>query len=136
MTLSDEKARTTAVPRTATLTAVQVTAVLTLLAVAFQFVTAGELLANHPGVLEVHGGGAIALHVISGLTVVAAALHWRRRGITVWPAVLAAVLFVLTFIQAELGDRGVMWAHVPCAMILTVGVVWLVVWSFGRSARR
>jgi hypothetical protein len=137
MTLSDERTRTAAAaPRTATLTALQVTAVLTLLSVAFQFVTAGELLANHGGALDVHGGGAIALHVISGLTAIAAIMHWRRRGTTVLPAATAAVVFVLTFIQAELGDRGIMWAHVPCAMLLTVGAVWVAAWSFGRGARR
>lgn len=122
--------------RTRTLTALQVMSVLTLLSLAFQFVTAGELLTHRTVSPDVHGGGAIVLHVISGLTVVAAGLHWLKRATSLWPTVIAAAVFVLSFVQAAVGDERMMWAHVPGAMLLTVGAVWVAAWSFGRGARR
>jgi hypothetical protein len=67
---------------------------------------------------------------------IAAAAHWRIRRTSVWPTVVAVVVFLLSFVQAEIGDMGVMWAHVPCALVLTTGSVWVAAWSFGRGARR
>lgn len=122
--------------RTRTSALLQVTAVLTLLVLAFQFVTAGALV-SHPGASpDIHGAGAIVLHLITALTTVAAALHWRKRHTPAWPTVVAALVFVFSFVQAAIGDIGVMWLHVPGALVLTVGAVWLTAWSFSRSARR
>ena len=47
-----------------------------------------------------------------------------------WPAALAAAVFVLTFVQAALGSSGPITTHVPLALVVTVGVVWLAAWSF------
>jgi hypothetical protein len=116
-----------------TLRALQVLAVLTLLSLAFQFVTAGQLFPEG-GPEEVHAGGAVALHVLSGLTAVAAFLHRRRTGTALWPVVLAAVVFVLTFVQAATGGRDTLWVHVPGAMVLTIGAVWVAAWAFTRAA--
>lgn len=109
---------------------------LSLVSLAFQFVTAGELVAHSGASPDVHGGGAIVLHVITGLTTLAAAMHWRKRHTAVWPALVAGLVFVFSFVQAALGDIGAMWAHVPGALVLTVGAVWVAAWSFGRAARR
>jgi hypothetical protein len=110
-------------------------AVLTTVSLAFQYVTAGQLF-PHGGPEELHAGGAVALHLLSGLTALAAVLLWRRSGVPRWVAALAAVVFVLTFVQASTGGRGTLWIHVPGAMVLTVGVVWLAVASFGPAVRR
>jgi hypothetical protein len=128
--------RTGTPPGTApgTLRALQVLGVLTLLSLAFQYVTAGQLFPQG-GPEEVHAGGAVALHVLSGLTAVAAVLHWRRSAAAAWPAVLAVVVFVLTFVQAATGGRDTLWVHVPGALVLTVGAVWVAAWSFTRGAR-
>jgi hypothetical protein len=115
--------------------ALQVAAVLTLLSVGFQYVTAGQLFPRG-GPEELHAGGAIVLHVLSGLTAVAAVLLWRRGGCSVRMAVLAGVVFVLTFVQAATGGRDTLWVHVPGAMVVTVGAVWVAVWSFSRPAER
>ncbi|GAB3270573.1 hypothetical protein [Arthrobacter pigmenti] len=123
-------------PATATLRALQVAAVASLLAVVYQFVTAGKVFSGSMAALDLHGAGAIAVHVIFGLTSVAAAAHWRIRQAPVWPAVVAAVVFVLSFAQAYLGTGQTLWAHVPGALVLTIGVVWVTSWSFSRSARR
>jgi hypothetical protein len=117
-----------------TLRALQVLAVLTLLSLAFQYVTAGQLFPRG-GPEEVHAAGAVALHVLSGLTAVAAFLHRRRSGAPAWPALLAAVVFVLSFVQAATGGRDTLWVHVPGAMVLTVGAAWLAGWAFTRGAR-
>ena len=104
-----------------------------LLALLWQFITAGQLVSGEDA-LVLHAIGAGALHVTTGLTLVAAVLHWRRdrsaQGVLVW----AAVVFVLTFVQAWLGGAGNLAAHVPGALVLTVGVVWLPIWAL-RATR-
>jgi hypothetical protein len=44
--------------------------------------------------------------------------------------------FVLGFVRARLSDDGILWAHVPCALLLTVTVAWVTAWSFSRASRR
>jgi hypothetical protein len=112
--------------------ALQVGAVLTLASLAFQYVTAGQLFPDG-GPEELHAGGAIVLHVLSGLTALAAVLLWRRGAVAVRMPALAAVVFVLTFVQAATGGRDTLWIHVPGAMVVTVGAVWVAVWAFSRS---
>jgi hypothetical protein len=106
---------------------------LTLACLAFQFVTAGVLISRPGASADIHGGGAIVLHVLAGLTAVAAVVHWRKRHTGRWPSVIAALVFLFSFVQAAIGDSGVMWLHVPGALVLTVGAVWLTAWSFGRG---
>lgn len=121
--------------RSASGTVLQVTAVLSLVSLLFQFITAGQILSDHKMATQWHGDGAVAFHVVTGLAMLAAALHWRLRHITVWPAVVMAVAFVLGFVQARLGDNGVLWAHVPCALLLTVAVAWVMARSFRELDR-
>ncbi|GAB3261139.1 hypothetical protein [Arthrobacter pigmenti] len=123
-------------PATATLRALQVAAAASLLAVVYQFITAGNIFSGSMAALDLHGAGAIAVHVIFGLTTVAAAAHWRIPHAPLWPAAVAAVMFVLSFVQAYLGSGQTLWAHVPGALMLTIGVVWVTSWSFSRNARR
>jgi hypothetical protein len=112
---------------------VQGAAALALLALLWQFATAGRLLGG-ADVLGAHGAGAIALHVTTGLLLAAVALHWRRSRGPIWPVALAWLVFLATFGQAALGSAANMAAHVPGAMVLTVGTVWLTVWAFRASA--
>jgi hypothetical protein len=111
--------------------------VLTVLELLWQFATAGQMVGPlHPrGAHELHSAGAIVLHVLTGLLTIAAVAYWRGRGAPLWPAVLAAVVFVLTFVQAYLGDDDTLYLHVPGALILTLGSVWLLAWSFTPGAR-
>jgi hypothetical protein len=73
--------------------------------------------------------------VLSGLTAIAALAYWRLRGAPLWPGILAAVVFVLSFVQAYFGERSTLYIHVPGAMILTIGAVWVAAWSFTPGAR-
>lgn len=98
-------------------------AVLTVLA---QFVTAGQLLASG-GPLLPHQAGAIVLHAVSGLAAVVAVLLWRRGQIARRLAALAVAVLVLGFVQATVGAYGSLAVHVPGAMLLTAGTVWLLV---------
>ncbi|SNS66498.1 hypothetical protein SAMN06893096_106116 [Geodermatophilus pulveris] len=116
-----------------TVRAVQATAVLTLLVLLWQSVTAGRLLIGEDGTGG-HAAGAIALHVTSGLLLLATALHGRRTRVW-WPAALAGVVFVLGFVQAALGSSGSIATHVPLALVLTVGTAWLAAWAFRSPAR-
>ena len=128
-------------PRTGSgpaLRAVQVLAVLTALELLWQFATAGQMVGplHSRGAHELHSAGAIVLHVLTGLLAVAAVAYWRTRGAPLWPAVLAAVVFVLTFVQAYLGDDDTLYLHVPGSLVLSLGSVWLLAWSFTPGARR
>ncbi|MFC5137309.1 hypothetical protein ACFPK1_03645 [Actinomycetospora rhizophila] len=126
--------RTTAAP--AVLTGLRVAASLTVLALLFQFVTAGGFVGQPGGEAAegLHATGAIVLHVVAGLTVIAAAVLWRA-GAALWPTVLAAVVFALTFVQAYVGSHGPLSVHIPGAMVLTIGAVVVAAWSFAPSAR-
>jgi hypothetical protein len=119
------------------LTTFRVFAVLTVVTLLWQFVSAGELV-NRPVNDAFEGGhsaGAIVLHVLSGITMIAGFALWRLRGAALWPAVTAAVVFVLSFAQAYFGGRSTLWIHVPGAMILTIGAVAVAVAAFLPVAR-
>jgi hypothetical protein len=120
--------RSTAAPA---VTALRVLSVLTVLALAWQFVTAGGFVGapGAEGAEAAHATGAIVLHVASGLAMVAAVLVWRA-GAAVWPAAVAALVFVLSFVQAYVGSHGPLLVHVPGAMVLTLGAVLVAAWSF------
>jgi hypothetical protein len=107
---------------------VQVGAAVSLLVLLWQFISAGQIMTGADATGG-HGAGAIVLHVVTGLTAIAAALHARRSGVT-WPLFLAGAVFVLTFVQAYLGSSGTIAVHVPLALVITGGVVWLAAWSF------
>jgi hypothetical protein len=119
----------------AVVTLLRVLAALSVLMIVVQGVTAGEILSRSSTGLMLHSGGAIVVHVLTGLTAIAAFLVVRADGGPWWPAVLAAGLFLVTFLQAGLGDAGVMTVHVPLAMICLVVAVSVLVWSLlpGRA---
>ena len=123
-------ARTTATPL---LRAFQVGAALVVLNVFYQFVTAGQLFPSG-GPDEAHAAGAIVLHVLSGLTAIAAVLLWRRGVVTLGTTVLAVLVFAYSFVQAAIGGYRSLYVNVPGAMLLTVGAVWLLVVALRRRA--
>jgi hypothetical protein len=116
-----------------TVRAVQAGAVLSVVVLLFQFVTAGQMLADHGGARDGHAAGAIALHVAGLLLLVATALHARAGGAR-WPVAVSAAVLVAGFVQAALGDAGNLGAHVPGSLVLAVGTVWVTAWAFTRQA--
>ncbi|WP_188778030.1 hypothetical protein [Marmoricola endophyticus] len=123
---------TSARPSATALRLLQLFAVLSVVNVAWQFVTAGELF---PGPDDLHAAGAITLHVTSGLVAIAACVHWYRARTSPAVAILAVVVFVLSFVQAATGGRDTLAVHIPGAMVLVAGSVWVLVWSLGRAPR-
>ena len=119
---------TTVAAPVSTLRPVQAAAALSVLVLLWQFLSAGRILVGEDAIGG-HGAGAIALHVTTGLLLAATVLPGRRTRVW-WPAALAATVFVLTFVQAALGSSGSITTHVPLALVVTVGVVWLAAWSF------
>ena len=117
------------------LTALRATAVLSTVNVLYQGATAGQILSRSESAVEWHGGGAIALHVLTGLMTVAAVLWARGTRGPWWPAALSAVVFVVTFVEAWFGEGSTLYIHVPLAIVLTVGTVWVTAWAFTVSAR-
>lgn len=115
------------------LVALRVTAVLAVAIIVVQGVTAGEILARSDTAEMLHSLGAYGVHVFTGLTMIAAVLVVRMSGARQWPAVLAALVFVVTFLQSALGSGGVMTVHVPLAMVVLVGSVWVLVWTFAGT---
>jgi hypothetical protein len=133
MTQTVTTASSTATP-TPLLRALQVFAGLAVLVVLFQFITAGQLLTSR-GPDELHAAGAIVLHVFSGVAAICAVVLWRQDRVSLRLAVLAAVVFVFTFVQAAIGGYDSLYIHVPGAMLLTAGVVWLLVASLRPQSR-
>lgn len=113
--------------------ALRITSVLAVLVIAWQGLSAGNMISGSAEALTFHQAGAIGTHITTGLVAIAALLLWRATRGPVWPAVLAAVVFVATFVQAQLG-HGPMWAHVPGALVLMLGSATLLAWAFLRPA--
>lgn len=115
---------------TTTLTlAVWTVAILTLASVTVLFISAGLLVQQASGI-DVHGAGAIAIHVFSGLLALLLAVRAGKTRVGLLPAVMAAVLFGFTVAQAALGDYATMAWHIAGALIVTVLAAWLTFWSF------
>jgi hypothetical protein len=117
------------------LVALRYLALLSTLNVICQGVTAGRVLMKSHEALELHEAGAVVIHVLTGLTMVAAALVWRTSRGGLWPTVLAAAVFVATFVQALTGHGRTLYIHVPLAMLLLVGSAWLLAWSWFAARR-
>lgn len=111
-----------------TLQLLRIAVLASVVALLWQFVTAGQLVSGED-FTTLHAIGAVALHVTTGATLLAAFLHWRRNRSDQPVLVWAAVVFVLAFGQAALGSAGNMAVHVPGALVITAGVVWLAAWS-------
>ena len=129
----------TARPTTTTTTsglirAVQAFAALSVLTVLFQFITAGQLFPDG-GPEGAHAAGAIVLHVVSGVAAVLAVLGWRRGQLSPRLAGLAVVVCAYSFLQAAWGGRSSLWIHVPGAMAMAAGVVWLFVATLRAGQR-
>lgn len=116
----------------ATTWALRATAALSALGVLYQGVTAGGVVNSVSGAYGSHQTGAILLHVLTGLMVVAAALDRRLSGGTVTPAVLSSVVFASTFVEAKLGEDTTLWVHVPLAMLITAATVVVLVGAWRR----
>jgi hypothetical protein len=111
-------------------TALRAASVLAVVAILGQGATAGGIIMRSRGSLEYHEVGAIAVHVLTGLVVVAAFVLWRETRGPRWPLVLAVVVFAASFVQAALGGDETMWAHVPGALVLMLGAAAVLVWAF------
>lgn len=111
------------------LLAARVFALATVLVVFVSFGTAG-LLVQEGRAEDVHGYAAIALHVVTGglLVSLAGLVYAQRRHW--WVAIVAAVLFIYTFIQAALGEGATLSLHIPGALLVAAVTVWLTTWLF------
>jgi len=118
--------------------ALRAAATLAVLAILWQGATAGGILMQTRTFLGLHEAGAIAVHVLTGVVALLAFLTGRSTRGLLWPAVLGAVVFVASFVQAALGDDETMWAHVPGALLLMLGSAVVLVWAWlpSRSAFR
>ncbi|MDT7680736.1 MAG: hypothetical protein QOG57_1046 [Pseudonocardiales bacterium] len=117
------------------LVALRYLALLSTLNVICQGASAGRLLMKSHEGLVLHEAGAVVIHVLTGLTMIAAAWVWRSSRGTPWPTVLAAVVFVATFIQALTGHGRTLYIHVPLAMLILVGSAWLLAWAWFGARR-
>lgn len=106
-------------------------ALATVAVVAVLFVTAGSVI-QAGEFLDIHGGAAIALHVVTGVLTVTLAGLARQRRHGWWAAALALGLFAFSFVQAYLGKGHTLSVHVPGALLITAASVWLTVWLFSR----
>lgn len=100
-----------------------------------QGLTGGEYLVGNEAVMELlHGPGAIAIHIVSGLQMVVAAALWGVGGGPLWPTVLSALVFGVSFGQAALGAGDTLDYHIPLAMVLLIAITWVLVWAWRAPA--
>jgi len=119
--------------RPGALRALRVASTAAVVIIVLQGVTAGEILSRSRVAVSLHFAGAFAVHAFTALTAVAAFVVMRQRRTSSWPTVVAAAVFVLGFVQAALGEAGILAVHVPLAMLLLVGAVLVMAWSFART---
>jgi hypothetical protein len=122
-----------------TLGTLRILSVLAVLNLLWQFISAGEILAgghHDEAWVDPHGVGAIVLHVLTGLTALAAGAYWYASRGRLWPTVTSVVVFVLTFVQAYFGDDRFLSVHIPGALVVTIGIVTVAAWSFTGARRR
>ena len=110
--------------------ALRVVATASVVMIVLQGVTAGEILTRSRLAVTLHFGGAFAVHLLTGLTALFAYLVARRQQTSWWPTGVAAAVFATGFAQAAFGKAGILSVHVPLAMLLLVGAVLLMGWSF------
>ena len=118
--------------RPGALRALRVASTAAVVIIVLQGVTAGEILSRSRIAVTLHFGGAFAVHICTGLTALAAFLLARRRQVSWWPTGIAVAVFVVSFAQAAFGDLGLLAVHVPLAMLLLVGAVVVMAWSYAR----
>lgn len=107
----------------------RITALLTLLSLGVLFASAGLLVQDARG-LDLHGAGAVALHVFSGALASTLALRaWMTRSGT-RTAAAGFTLFGLSFAQAALGSYMTLAVHVGGALVVTLLSAWIVFWTF------
>ena len=122
----------TDIDRPVALRALRVAATASVVVIVLQGVTAGEILSRSRIAVTLHFGGAFAVHICTGLTALAAFLLARRRRVSWWPTGVAVAVFVVSFAQAAFGKAGLLSVHVPLALLLLVGSVVVMVWSYAR----
>jgi hypothetical protein len=114
---------------------VRIAAVASVLSVLWQGFSASFVIVSQGSALGPHEAGAVVAHVVTGLLALAAAAHWWRTRGALWPAVVAVVVFVATFVEAALGHLFSLWAHVPLALLIMLGVGSVLVWAFAPARR-
>ncbi|ASU84189.1 hypothetical protein CDO52_16570 [Nocardiopsis gilva YIM 90087] len=137
--MSDTRLTTAAgtAPTTTFLWGLRVTVLLHAALLVVEFVSAGRILVQDDSALPIHGVGAIIVHVVGGLQILAAALLWRPGNGPLWPAVVSAVAFGAGFAQGYFGSHLMLELHVPGAMLLVILVTWILAWSWtARSTHR
>ncbi|MGH3671366.1 MAG: hypothetical protein ACRDSH_12135, partial [Pseudonocardiaceae bacterium] len=112
------------------LTCLRVLSLLSVLNILFQGATAGRILMGNGGALGLHEAGAIALHILTGLTMIAAGQHWRSSRGAIWPTIIAAIVFIASFVQAAFGTQQTLYVHVPLAFVLLLGATLTLAWSW------
>jgi len=117
------------------LTLVRIAALLSTLNLLYQGVTAGEILMDSHQARELHAAGAVALHLLTGLTLVATALLAQRTRAHLWAAVVSALVFVATFVQASYGNADTLYIHVPLALAIVLGAAAVLTWALLMPAR-
>ncbi len=103
----------------------RVAALLELLSLITQAVTAGQLL-DRGSLGSLHASGSMLVHVFALVLLVAAILLVRPGRGPAWPIAAAAVILVGGGVQSALGGTGLVAAHVPVGVLIIIATTWLV----------
>jgi len=96
-------------------------AMINLVLVALQPLSAGLFLSGYGRATAVHALVGLALQVGAFIQAVTAVVLWRRRRVPAWVAGLGLGLFVMVFLQVGFGYRKSFWLHVPSASGCSAG---------------
>ena len=100
-----------------------------LVTLAVLFASAGVLVQDGTG-LDVHGGAALTIHILTGLLALTLAILARVRKAGIWAAVTGTALFGLTFAQASLGSSATLSFHIGGSLVIAATCTWLTAWTF------
>ena len=117
------------------LLALRVVSLLTCLTVLYQATTTGEIFMRNEVRGKLDAYQAVAMYVLTGLTMIAAFVHRRVGAAPWWPSVVAAVVFALSFVLALVGQQSGLYVHVPLALALMIGATVVATWALTARPR-
>ncbi len=121
--------------RSGYLVGLRIVAVLSMLTILVQPVTAGLFVTGQVSYLSMHAAGAAFVMLLVVLQLVAAVLLWRPGHGSWTPMLFSVVEFVLVITQMVVGGSRALAVHLPLGVALFGAALLFAVWTFSRGAR-
>lgn len=116
------------------LTALKITAVVTLLSTVAQPILAGMFLDHNVSALSMHQANAGILHLLQFVQLIVAGLYWRPGGGRGWPLSASTALWLAAGAQFALGEAANLTIHLPLGVMILILQGCLTVWAMRQGA--